>query len=99
MTTFLVRRAATAVVLMFGVIVVTFAVFYVVPALGGRTSDQLAAQFASRVPSEGGPPRAPGGALVPRPLPPGGQGGVHQARAGPAPAGARPVLGLPQSPG
>ncbi|MBW8803700.1 MAG: ABC transporter permease [Catenulisporales bacterium] len=52
MTAFLVRRAVTAVVLMLGVVVVTFAVFYVVPALGGRTSDQLAAQFASRVPSE-----------------------------------------------
>ncbi|NUR32063.1 MAG: ABC transporter permease [Catenulispora sp.] len=52
MTTFLVRRAATTLVLLFGVAVVTFAVFYLVPALGGRTSDQLAAQFASRVPSE-----------------------------------------------
>ncbi|NUP48116.1 MAG: ABC transporter permease [Catenulispora sp.] len=35
-------------VLMLGVAVVTFAVFYVVPALGGRTTDQLAAQFAGR---------------------------------------------------
>src|SRR4051812_18994462 len=51
MTTFLVRRAATTLVLLFGVAVVTFAVFYLVPALGGRTTDQLAAQFASRDPS------------------------------------------------
>ena len=51
MTTFLLRRAATAAVLMLGVVVVTFVVFYVVPGLGGRTTDQLAAQFASRDPS------------------------------------------------
>lgn len=51
MNTFLLRRAVTAVVLMLGVVVVTFAVFYLVPALGGRTTDQLAAQFASRDPS------------------------------------------------
>ena len=51
MTTFLVRRAVTALVLMLGVAVLTFAVFYVVPALGGRSTDQLAAQFASRDPS------------------------------------------------
>jgi peptide/nickel transport system permease protein len=50
MTTFLLRRALNAAVLMLGVIVVTFLVFYVVPALGGRTTDQLAAQFASRDP-------------------------------------------------
>ncbi|GAA2005801.1 ABC transporter permease [Catenulispora subtropica] len=51
MTTFLVRRAVTTLVLMLGVAVVTFLVFYVVPAIGGRTMDQLAAQFASRDPS------------------------------------------------
>jgi peptide/nickel transport system permease protein len=51
MTTFLLRRAVTALILMFGVAVVTFLVFYVVPALGGRTTSQLAAQFASRDPS------------------------------------------------
>lgn len=51
MTTFLLRRAATAVILMLAVVLVTFLVFYAVPALGGRTTDQLAAQFASRDPS------------------------------------------------
>jgi len=51
MTTFLLRRAVTAAILMLGVVLVTFLVFYVVPALGGRTTDQLAAQFASRDPS------------------------------------------------
>ena len=51
MTTFLLRRAVTAAILMLGVVLVTFLVFYVVPALGGRTMDQLAAQFASRDPS------------------------------------------------
>ena len=51
MTTFLLRRAVTAVILMLGVVLVTFLVFYVVPGLGGRTTDQLAAQFASRDPS------------------------------------------------
>ena len=51
MTTFLLRRAVTAVLLMLGVVVVTFLVFYVVPGLGGRSTDQLAAQFASRDPS------------------------------------------------
>jgi peptide/nickel transport system permease protein len=51
MTTFLLRRAVTTLVLMLGVAVVTFGVFYVVPAIGGRTTDQLAAQFASRDPS------------------------------------------------
>ncbi|ACU70212.1 binding-protein-dependent transport systems inner membrane component [Catenulispora acidiphila DSM 44928] len=51
MTTFLLRRAVTALILMLGVVMVTFVVFYVVPALGGRTTDQLAAQFASRDPS------------------------------------------------
>ena len=44
------RRALNTLVLLFGVIVVTFVVFYIVPALGGRTTDQLAAQFAARVP-------------------------------------------------
>ncbi|WP_194918022.1 ABC transporter permease [Catenulispora rubra] len=51
MTTFLIRRAVTAVMLMLGVVLVTFAVFYVVPGIGGRSTDQLAAQFASRDPS------------------------------------------------
>lgn len=51
MATFLARRAVTAVILMLGVVLVTFLVFYVVPGLGGRTTDQLAAQFAGRDPS------------------------------------------------
>ncbi|MEZ0111249.1 peptide/nickel transport system permease protein [Catenulispora sp. EB89] len=51
MTTFLIRRAVTAVMLMLGVVLVTFLVFYVVPGIGGRSTDQLAAQFASRDPS------------------------------------------------
>jgi peptide/nickel transport system permease protein len=45
---FLIRRAATALVMMLAVAAMTFVVFYVVPAWGGRTTGQLAAQFAGR---------------------------------------------------
>jgi peptide/nickel transport system permease protein len=51
MTTFLIRRAITAVLLLLGVAALTFVVFYIVPSWGGRTTDQLAAQFAGRDPS------------------------------------------------
>lgn len=48
MAVFLIRRAATALVMMLAVAALTFVVFYVVPAWGGRTTGQLAAQFAGR---------------------------------------------------
>jgi peptide/nickel transport system permease protein len=51
MTTFLARRAITALTLLLLVAALTFAVFYIVPQWGGRTTDQLAMQFAGRDPN------------------------------------------------
>jgi peptide/nickel transport system permease protein len=48
---FLLRRAFVALVLLLGVAAMTFLVFYVVPGWGGRTTGQLAAQFAGRDPT------------------------------------------------
>jgi peptide/nickel transport system permease protein len=51
MLAYLVRRAFIAVLLLLGVAAVTFVVFYVVPEWGGRTTAQLAGQFAGRDPT------------------------------------------------
>jgi len=48
---YIIRRAAAAVILLFVVTAITFAIFFLVPRLAGETSTQLAAQYVGRDPS------------------------------------------------
>jgi peptide/nickel transport system permease protein len=49
--TFIVRRLFAAVLMLIVVSMVVFAVFFLVPRLAGRTTDQLAAQYVGKSPS------------------------------------------------
>ncbi|MCG6498293.1 ABC transporter permease [Kitasatospora sp. A2-31] len=51
MGAYIVRRLLAAVLLLFVVTAVTFAIFFLVPRLAGETTDQLAAQYVGRDPS------------------------------------------------
>lgn len=51
MGAYIIRRIAAAVILLFVVTAITFAIFFLVPRLAGETSTQLAAQYVGRDPS------------------------------------------------
>ncbi|WP_405594848.1 ABC transporter permease [Streptomyces sp. NBC_01410] len=51
MGAYIIRRVAAAVILLFVVTAITFAIFFLVPRLAGETSTQLAAQYVGRDPS------------------------------------------------
>ncbi|NUR24822.1 MAG: ABC transporter permease [Catenulispora sp.] len=51
MITFVVRRLAAAVVLLFVVSSATFVIFFVIPKLGGQTPEQLAMQYMGKSPT------------------------------------------------
>ncbi|WP_371666875.1 ABC transporter permease [Streptomyces sp. NBC_00289] len=51
MSAYIIRRVAAAVILLFVVTAMTFAIFFLVPRLAGETSTQLAAQYVGRDPS------------------------------------------------
>ncbi|MFJ1974139.1 ABC transporter permease [Streptomyces sp. NPDC087903] len=51
MGAYIIRRIAAAVILLFVVTAITFAIFFLVPRLAGETSAQLAAQYVGRDPS------------------------------------------------
>ncbi|HVV24549.1 MAG TPA: ABC transporter permease [Pseudonocardiaceae bacterium] len=51
MITFILRRVISAVLMLIVVSMVTFVIFFVVPKLGGQTTDQLAASFVGKSPS------------------------------------------------
>lgn len=53
MGAYIIRRVAAAVILLFVVTAITFAIFFMVPRLAGETSTQLAAQYVGRDPSPG----------------------------------------------
>ncbi|MET7457962.1 ABC transporter permease [Streptomyces sp. NPDC005574] len=53
MGAYIIRRIAAAVILLFVVTAITFAIFFLVPRLAGETSTQLAAQYVGRDPSPG----------------------------------------------
>jgi peptide/nickel transport system permease protein len=49
--TFLIRRLIAAVLLLFVVASVTFGIFFIVPKIGGQTSEQLAMQYMGKSPT------------------------------------------------
>ncbi|MGW2518509.1 ABC transporter permease [Streptomyces sp. NPDC001617] len=51
MGAYIIRRVAAAVILLFVVTAITFAIFFMVPRLAGETTTQLAAQYVGRDPS------------------------------------------------
>ncbi|MHB9862041.1 ABC transporter permease [Streptomyces sp. YIM S03343] len=51
MGAYIIRRVAAAVILLFVVTAITFAIFFLVPRLAGESSTQLAAQYVGRDPS------------------------------------------------
>ncbi|MFJ1752449.1 ABC transporter permease [Kitasatospora sp. NPDC088134] len=51
MLAYIIRRVAAAVLLLLVVSAITFAIFFVLPALAGETTDQLAAQYVGKNPS------------------------------------------------
>ncbi len=48
MAAYIIQRIAGAVILLFAVAAITFAIFFLVPRLAGVTTTQLAAQYVGR---------------------------------------------------
>ncbi|MGZ8743102.1 MAG: ABC transporter permease, partial [Nocardioides sp.] len=48
MITYLIRRIAAALVLLFVVSVITFSIFYLVPRLAGASAESLATRYVGR---------------------------------------------------